>query len=119
MSDTAPAPPPAEPYFQVQPRTHIGALLLWINQSSTVTGTYEQCAAALRNAQLQNLLLGWWSVFSLVLNPLTLIANSTARRRLRQQADQAHEYAVWWATYYGGGLHNYPVWTPPWRSGAP
>lgn len=117
-SPAVPAPPPAEPWFQVQPRTHIGALILWINQSRVVSGSYAQCEAALREAQVQNLILGWWSFLSIILNPLTLLANSNARRALRRQADQAHDYAVWWATHYGGGVHNYPVWTPPWRQQA-
>jgi len=37
-----------EPIFQVCVMKHTGALMLWINQSSTVTGTYRQCDAAIR-----------------------------------------------------------------------
>lgn len=106
-------PPPAEPTFQVRTIKHTGALLWWLNQRSTFTGSYAQCDAALDAAQRHCMLAGWWSVVSQVWNPISLFQNARARKKLRQQAQQAHEYALWWATYYGGGPQNMPVWTPP------
>ena len=93
-------PPPAEPLFQVSAMTHIGALVFWFNQTRHVTGTYAQCDAALRSALTQNLLLGWWSFLSiLVMNWIALAHNMNARRKLRQDAQQADAYAQWWYQY--------------------
>jgi hypothetical protein len=106
-------PPPAEPSFQVRTVKHTGALIFWMNQRYTTTGSYAQCEAAIDEAQQYCMLLGWWSMVSLLWNPISLSQNATARKALRQQAQQAHDYALWWATYYGGGAQNTPVWTPP------
>lgn len=95
-------PPPAEPIFQVRTVKHTGAMVIWINQRRTTTGTYAQCSAAIDAAQQHCLLVGWWSIASLLWNPISLSENASARRALRRQAQQAHEYAVWWATYYNG-----------------
>ncbi|MBB5163566.1 hypothetical protein [Mycobacterium sp. AZCC_0083] len=80
-----------EPIFQVRVMKHTGALVLWINQSSTVTGTYSQCDAAIRSAQLHCLLVGWWSPVSLLLlNWIALLVNVSARKTLQRSATQAH-----------------------------
>lgn len=93
-------PPPAEPIFQVTAMTHIGALIFWFNQRRTVTGTFAQCDAALRSAQTQNLLLGWWSVVSiLVMNWIALAYNISARSKLKRDVQQAQAYAQWWYQY--------------------
>ncbi|SUA31547.1 transmembrane protein [Mycolicibacterium fortuitum] len=95
-------PPPAEPIFQVTAMTHIGALIFWFNQRRTVTGTFDQCDAALRSAQTQNLLLGWWSFLSiLIMNWNALALNMSARSKLKQEAEQAQAYAQWWHQHYG------------------
>jgi hypothetical protein len=79
-----------EPVFQVRVMKHTGALMLWINQGSTVTGTYSQCDAAIRAAQLHCLLVGWWSPVSLFLmNWLALLVNFSARKTLQRNASQA------------------------------
>jgi hypothetical protein len=96
-------PAPVEPVFRVQTIKHTGALLLWINQRRTTTGSYAQCEAAIRAAQRHCLIAGWWSFVSLLWNPIALSHNASARTTLRQQAAEAHAYAVWWHTYYGGG----------------
>jgi hypothetical protein len=108
-----PPAPPAEPIFQVRVTKHVGALVFWYNQYRTVTGTYAQCDAALTQAQQHNLLLGWWSLASLLVwNPISLWRNSSARKTLRQQAAQAQHYAQWWSTNHGGRQHA-PGWTGP------
>ncbi|MCV7357402.1 hypothetical protein [Mycolicibacterium fluoranthenivorans] len=95
-------PPPEVPTFQVTTMSHVGALIFWFNQRRTVQGSYAQCDSALRSAQTQNLIFGWWSFFSiLILNWVTLLHNSNARKRLNRDAQQAREYALWWHTYVG------------------
>ena len=105
-------PPPAQPTFQVRTVKHTGGLIFWLNQRYTTTGSYAQCEAAIDDAQKHCMLAGWWSVGSLLWNPISLSQNASARTALRRQAQQAHDYAVWWTTYYGG-LQNTAVWTPP------
>jgi hypothetical protein len=106
-------PPPAEPTFQVRTVKHTGALVFWMNSRYTTTGSYAQCDAAIDAAQQHCMLAGWWSFASILWNPISLSQNASARRTLRSQAQQAHDYALWWATYYGGGPQHMPVWTPP------
>ncbi len=106
-------PPPVEPTFQVRTVKHTGALIFWMNQRSTTTGSYAQCEAAVDAAQQHCMLAGWWSLASVLWNPISLAQNASARRNLRLQGQQAHDYAMWWVTYYGGGPQRYPVWTPP------
>lgn len=108
-----PPAPPTEPVFQVRVCKHTGAVLFWFNQRTTVTGTYAQCEAAISAANQHNLLFGWWSVGSLLWNPIAMSVNSTARRVLRQQAGHAYHYAQWWATQQGAGSYRTPSWAPP------
>lgn len=95
-------PPPAVPIFEVTAMTHIGALIFWFTQRRTVRATYAQCDSVLRSAQTQNLLVGWWSPLSLLLlNWIAIGHNSSARKQLRQDLQQAQAYAHWWHTYVG------------------
>jgi hypothetical protein len=94
-------PPPAGPIFQVRTVKHTGAMIIWVNQRSTTSGTFAQCSAAIDAAQQHCLLFGWWSVASLLWNPISLAQNASARKALRKQAQHAHDYALWWARYYG------------------
>ncbi|KEP42284.1 hypothetical protein MKSMC1_25760 [Mycobacterium kansasii] len=65
--------------------------ILMLNQTYTVTGTFAECEAALRGALVHNLLLGWWSLASLLIwNWVALVENHSARTTLRRQAAQAH-----------------------------
>lgn len=85
-----------EPIFQVRVMRHTGALMLWISQGSTVTGTYSQCDAAIRAAQLHCLLVGWWSPVSLLLvNWIALLANFSARKTLQRDAAQAQGHVAY------------------------
>ena len=100
-----------EPVFQVRVMKHTGALILWINQGSTVTGTYSQCDAAIRAAQLHCLLVGWWSPVSLFLmNWIALLVNFSARKTLQRNASQAHAQVG-----YAPQMVAHPVamWGPP------
>jgi len=96
-------PPPQTPIFQVKTYKHTGALIFWMNQTSIVTGSYEQCDAALSSAVVHCLVAGWWSILSVLLNPISLLANANSRKQLRRQAADAQTYAAWWSTYYGAG----------------
>jgi hypothetical protein len=108
-----PPAPPAEPIFQVTITKHGGALVFWYNQRRTVTGSYAQCDDAISKAQVHNLLLGWWSFASLIWNPISLWRNTSARKALQQQAEQAQQYAQWWFANHGGQPQQQPLWTPP------
>jgi hypothetical protein len=77
-------------------------MVVWINQRRTKIGTYAQCSAAVDAAQQHCMLFGWWSIASLLWNPISLAENASARRAMRRQAEHAHEYAVWWATCCSG-----------------
>ena len=87
-------PPPVEPTFQVRTVKHTGALIFWLNQRYTTTGTYAQCQAAIDQAQQHCILAGWWSIASLLWNPISLSQNASARKTLRQQAQQAPRLRV-------------------------
>jgi hypothetical protein len=81
-----------EPLFQVRITKHTGLVYIWVNQRRTFTGTVAQCETAIRNAQLHNLLAGWWGIVSLLLmNWIALFENLGARKTLRRQAS-AHPY---------------------------
>jgi hypothetical protein len=89
----APYPPASpfratgEPIFTVHLRKHTGLMLVWLSQSYSVTGTFHQCEAAIKDAQRHNLTLGWWSVASIVLwNWIALGENANARKALRHNA---------------------------------
>ncbi len=113
-----PAPParPGSPaLFRIRLRRHTGVLLVYLQQTYTVTGTFEQCEHAYREAQTYNLLAGWWSLGSLlVLNWVVLLSNKGAMSQLRRCAEQ-----------YPGGLppalatpRQSPTLAAPWRSPA-
>ncbi|MEX3654214.1 MULTISPECIES: hypothetical protein [Mycolicibacterium] len=103
-------PPPAVPVFRVETTRHTGLLVLWLNQTRVVTGTAEQCEAALTSAQRHNLIVGWWSFLSILfMNWLSLLSNAAARAKLRKEVEQAQAYAQWWYQY---GQHQN---TPPQR----
>jgi hypothetical protein len=81
---------PAGPVFQVEVHQHTGLLLAFQSQERRFAGTYEQCLAELKRAQIHNLTAGWWSITSiLILNWLALGQNRLSKRKLRREAIQA------------------------------
>lgn len=85
-----PYPPRQEPLFRVRITKHVGLLIAWYNTTTTVTGTYAQCQAAITDAQRHNLAVGWWSIASLLAwNWIALATNASARKTLQRQAAQA------------------------------
>ncbi|ORA22173.1 DUF2510 domain-containing protein [Mycobacterium angelicum] len=87
--------PASAEVFQLRLIEHIGAVIFWQQRSYTVTGTLQQCEAAYRRAQTQNLLAGWWSLVSiLVMNWIALFSNMSAMRRLRAMAGQPRAAAI-------------------------
>jgi hypothetical protein len=88
-----PAVPSAgEPIFQVKLIKHTGMAIAWWQHTYLVRGTYDQCLRAIREAQNLNLIVGWWSVASLLLlNWIALGSNVRARRTLCKQAAALHQ----------------------------
>ncbi|SON58735.1 hypothetical protein MSIMFI_00213 [Mycobacterium simulans] len=81
--------------FHLRLVEHIGAVIFWHQRTYTFTGTIEQCEAAYRRAQTQNLAVGWWSLASLlVMNWIALFSNLSAIRKLRALAQQPPEAAL-------------------------
>ncbi|MEM6104709.1 DUF2510 domain-containing protein [Mycobacterium sp. 050272] len=81
-----------DPYrrFSVRLHEHTGIVFFWVQRSITCTGTLEQCEKAYRDAQRHCLVTGWWGLVSFFLmNPIALISNYTAIRRVRAQAKEA------------------------------
>jgi len=108
-----PPRPRDEPIFQVRTTKHTGALFAWFNQRTVVTGTYAQCVAAINDAQTHNMLAGWWSVGSLLWNPISLSQNASARTDLARQAHDAAGYGQWWAANHGAVDPSYRPWAEP------
>jgi hypothetical protein len=103
-----------QPLFRVRLVKHTGLMMMWHQQTYTVTGTYRQCEAAIRAAQQHNLAAGWWSLLSvLLLNWIALATNESARKQLQRNAAQipAPPYP---AAQYGAPPPAHP--TPGWRS---
>ncbi|AQT82216.1 hypothetical protein B1R94_27655 [Mycolicibacterium litorale] len=76
-----------EPLFSVRVRKHYGLFMAWSMRTYTITGTRTQCEQALHQAQIHNVLAGWWSPLSLLLlNWIALIANASERSRLHRAA---------------------------------
>jgi hypothetical protein len=92
-----PQPWPMAPYglrHPVQParflitlRKHTGMILIMRTQTLRVQGTLEQCEAAYRDAQMHNLLAGWWGLISmLVMNWVAIFGNMSAISDVRRLA---------------------------------
>lgn len=73
--------------FYIKLTRHTGAFILFVHQRVAVTGSLQDCESAYRSAQTYNLLLGWWSPFSLLLmNWIALFSNMNAIRKVRAMA---------------------------------
>lgn len=99
--------------FEIQSTRHTGWLIIWHARARTTRGTYAQCADAIAQDQIWNMVLGWWSVGSLLWNPLAMRKNTKARKDLTRQAQDAGQYGRWWATHYGATDPSYRPWVPP------
>ena len=76
--------------YQLRLFRHTGLVLAWLQSSQTYEGTYEQLRLAYRSAQVHCLLLGWWSVASLlVLNWIALYRNRSALQQLNHLAGRS------------------------------
>lgn len=81
--------PGGVPLFEVRVTQHVGFGVAWWQQVRTVRGTYQQCADALRQAQILNLTVGWWSFLSLlIMNWIAIAENASAQKALKGQAAQ-------------------------------
>ena len=73
--------------FQIRLTRHTGWLIMFVQRRYTFTGTLDECERAYRNAQIHNLLAGWWGFLSvLVMNWIALFSNMSSIRRLRRIA---------------------------------
>ena len=70
--------------YQMKLTYHYGLLVLFFQQTIIVTGTYEDCLKKYEEVQLRNLLIGWWSIFSIILNPIILFSNYNAKMKLEK-----------------------------------
>lgn len=61
---------------------HTGYLIMWSNDRRTVSGTAAQLRVAYGHVLRHNLLFGWWSPASVIVNPYVLFMNYRTRRRL-------------------------------------
>lgn len=69
---------------------HTGVLIFFQQRTYVVSGTLEQCEAEYKSAQTYNLLVGWWSLMSLLaINWIALISNFNAMRRVRKTAQES------------------------------
>jgi hypothetical protein len=114
---TWPPVPHNQPLFRVRLVKHTGLMMMWYQQTYTVTGTYAQCEAAIRAAQQYNLAAGWWSPLSaLLLNWIALATNESARKELQRNAAQAQaaQHPAHTAAQYGAPPPTHPP--AGWRS---
>ncbi len=78
---------PATARFALTLKRHTGLLVVMRTQTFRVEGTLEQCEAAYRDAQMHNLLAGWWGLLSfLFMNWVALFANMSAIAEVRRLA---------------------------------
>lgn len=54
---------------------HTGALLWWFQQTYTYRGSPEKLKSELISISVKNLIFGWWSPMSLIINPAVTIGN--------------------------------------------
>lgn len=110
----------SNPYAQHQLKLirHTGALILWQQRTYVVSGTREQCEAAYKSAQTYNLLVGWWSLVSLLaMNWIALISKlqcdsagaSRRRRGVRSPRPARHRPSSRSPGTHTGGLVSRPV----------
>jgi pimeloyl-ACP methyl ester carboxylesterase len=70
--------------YSVVVRSHTGLLIIGLTKWRTVTGSAQQLEDALRQSQLHNWVLGWWSWYGWIFNLLSIRHNGKARRELRR-----------------------------------
>jgi hypothetical protein len=61
---------------------HYGVLILYFQSTKTFIGTYDECVKEYNKAQISNLILGWWSILSIIVNPIVILLNFLAKRKL-------------------------------------
>jgi hypothetical protein len=84
---------PGEQQYKVETSKHTGVLVLWVNRQTAVTGTYEQCRAQIMRSLIHCLVLGWWSILSLVFfNWLAIVQNLLALKCLNRDAEMVRRH---------------------------
>jgi hypothetical protein len=111
----APSAPSDVPLFQIGLYRHTGVLIAFFTRGYAFTGTLAQCEKAYRDAQLYNLLAGWWSLASIVaLNWIALGRNLHNVNKLRRIAREPPAPAPP-TPYQQHGFHGQQHWGPPGR----
>ena len=73
------------------PLTKVTGVVVVAHQATrTYAGTAAQLEEAYKKAQVHNLLFGWWSIPSLIWNPIALVRNINRIKSLRALAAQPH-----------------------------
>ncbi len=72
------------PVYHLRLTKHTGMLLMARRVTRTYSGSFEECVAAYKEVLAHNLTFGWWSLFSLAWNPMTLHANAKAFKTLKR-----------------------------------
>jgi hypothetical protein len=83
----ASALPPSK--FSLRLTRHSGMLIAWSNQTRTVSGSFDQCEEFYNQVQRHNYLLGWWSYSSIITNPIIIVRNHRAMKKLQVLAGRA------------------------------
>jgi hypothetical protein len=84
---------PGEQQYKVETAKHTGMLVLYLNQQSAFTGTYEQCRAQIKRSLIHCVVLGWWSILSLVFfNWLAIAQNLAALKYLNREAETVRQH---------------------------
>ena len=56
-------------------KRHTGLLVAWQQQDLHFRGSPEQLNAQIHKVTLKNMLFGWWSPMSLIINPVISLVN--------------------------------------------
>lgn len=67
---------------------HTGMLVAYRQESITFTGDIEGARSLLREVNGKNMLLGWWSISSIVLNPIEIVSNIRSFKKYKNQYEQ-------------------------------
>lgn len=70
--------------------TNIGVLLVRVQGTKSFKGNYEECLNFYNTILVQNLIFGWWSPLSLIMNPLFMLDN----RRIKKELDAIHNKTI-------------------------
>lgn len=74
----------AKDLYTIQLTKHTGYLVMWSNERRSFSGTSAQLHAAYDRTRRHNLLLGWWSPASPLVNSYVLFINRRTLKKLEE-----------------------------------